>query len=110
MFIGETYVGDGAAAPFLRLLHEATAGVSRAAGPVVTHDLGWLSWTRNRLTGLLLQGCYLLQPWQAGTAALFTGLYRHVTSVAFGTAVLAVAAAHGLRGSKVTLVQIPSPL
>lgn len=56
MLNGETYVWDGAAAPFLRLLHEATAGVSWAAGLLVTHDLGWLSWTGNGLTGLLLQG------------------------------------------------------
>lgn len=56
MLNGETYVRDGAAAPFLRLLHEATAGVSWAAGLLVTHDLGWLSWTGNGLTGLLLQG------------------------------------------------------
>lgn len=52
----ETYVGDGAAAPFLCLLHEATAGVSWAAGLVVTHDLGQLDWTGRRLPGLLLQG------------------------------------------------------
>lgn len=100
----ETYVRDGAAAPFLRLLHEAAAGVSRAAGLVVTHHLG------SRLTGLLLQGRYLLQPRQTGAAGLFTGLNRHVTLVAIGTAVLAVAAAHGLRGTKDTLVPTPSPL
>lgn len=56
MVNGGTYVWDGAAAPFLRLLHEAAAGVSRAAGVVVTRHLGGLSFSGICLAGLLLQG------------------------------------------------------
>lgn len=85
----------------MSLLHEATARVSRAAGPVVTHDLGRPSRTGDRPTRLLLLGRNIPPPRQTGSAGHFTGLHCHVTSVAFRTAVLAIIAADGLGRSKV---------
>lgn len=86
----------------MHLLHEAAAGVSRAAGLAVTRDLGWPSRTRSHPTGLLLPGRNLLQPRPGVPAGHVTGLNLEVTPVAFRTAVLAVAAAHGLGGGKRT--------
>lgn len=99
----DTYVGDGAAAPSARLLHEAAAGVSRAAGLAVTRDLGRPG---SQPTGLLPPGRNLPQPRPGLPAGHVAGLTRQVTPVAFRTAVLAVAAAHGLgRGGGTSVLQ-----
>lgn len=87
------YLRQRAAAPFVALVHEAAGRVSGAACLAVAHVPGR---TGNSPAGLLLQGRDLLQPGEAEAAGLVTRLLGHVTFVAFGAAVLVIAAAHSL--------------
>lgn len=90
------YVWQRAAAPSAGRLHEAAGRVPGAAGLAVAHVPGWSSRTGNGPTGLRLQGGGLLEPGQAEAAGLVAGLFSHVAFVAVRTAVLVIAAAHGL--------------
>lgn len=91
------HVGQRAAAPLVRLLHEAAGRVLRAAGFVVAHVLGVSCWTRNGLAELRLQGRDLLPPRQADAARLVTRLLGHVAGVAFRAAVLMIFTANSLQ-------------
>lgn len=103
------YVWQRAAAPSVGLLHEAAGRLPGAAGLGVTHVPGWSSWTGNGPTGLLLQGGGLLEPGQAEAAGLVASLFSHVAFVAAWTAVLVIAAAHGLESSEPVIVFIFLP-
>lgn len=107
--VGVTDVGQRAAAPSAALLHEAAGGVSGAARvavarvPVRTSQMG---------KGLLQLGRDFLerrelpQPGEAGQAGTVARLLGHVAHVALWTAVLAIAAANGLRRRRMTTTDI----
>lgn len=91
----QTHLWQWAAAPLMGPVHEAARGVPRAAGLGVTHVV-----VRPSPCGSSLQGKDLVVPWDAQQAAgLVTCLLSHVTLVAFGAAVLVIAAANRLQGS-----------
>lgn len=96
-------LGEGAAAPFVGLLHEAAGGVSGTAGLVVTHVLGRPRPTRKPWSGGPLQGRYLLQPRHTQLTRHLTRLLSHVALEASGTAVLIIITAHSLEGRQKTV-------
>lgn len=88
-------------------VHEAAGRVPGAASLGVTHVLGRRSWTGNSLTGLVLQDRCLRQPGQAEATGLITSLFSHVTSVAFGAAVLMIVTAHRLERTRLNSSSMP---
>lgn len=104
-----TYLGQRAAAPLVCVVHEAAGGVLGAAGLGVAHVPVGQNQARaghgpgpGRGRGLRLQGRDLLQPGEAQVLRLVAGLLGHVALVAFGAAVLVVAAAHGLNRTRIS--------
>lgn len=107
--VGVTDVGQRAAAPSAALLHEAAGGVSGAARVAVARVPVRASQTGNGLLQLgrdFLERRELPQPGEAGQAGTVARLLGHVAHVALWTAVLAIAAANGLRRWRMTTTDI----